>query len=180
MAYFRRNAAKPARKSINAGTVGAHESGLIGEDPSGTPNNLMPFIAQVAIGKREKVSVFGNDYPAPDGTGLCDYIHVEDLAAGHLAILHASRQKAGAISVHLRTGRPYSVLEVIAAFERASGKGIPYQVVARRAGDLAEYYADPSLAKELLGWQAQYDMNRMCQDMWRWQVTNPEGCGRVR
>jgi UDP-glucose 4-epimerase len=159
--------------------VGAHESGLIGEDPSGIPNNLMPFVAQVAVGKREKVSVFGNDYPTPDGTGLRDYIHVEDLAAGHLAALDALRQEAGIITVNLGTGRPYSVLEMIAAFERASGKKIPYRIVARRPGDLAEYYADPSLAKEILGWQARCDIDRMCQDTWRWQVMNPEGYGGI-
>lgn len=155
--------------------VGAHESGLIGEDPSGIPNNLMPFVAQVAVGKREKLLVFGKDYPTPDGTGLRDYIHVEDLAAGHLAALDALQQKAGLFTINLGTGHPYSVLEMIAAFERASGKNIPYQIVARRAGDLAEYYAEPSFAKEILGWQAQYDIDRMCQDTWRWQKNNPDG-----
>lgn len=155
--------------------VGAHESGLIGEDPSGIPNNLMPFIAQVAMGKREKLQVFGNDYPTPDGTGLRDYIHVEDLAAGHLAALEILRQEATIITINLGTGRPYSVLEMIATFERVSGKHIPYQMAARRLGDLAEYYAEPSLALKVLGWTAKYDIDRMCQDTWRWQKNNPEG-----
>ncbi|MGR8941284.1 MAG: UDP-glucose 4-epimerase GalE [Gammaproteobacteria bacterium] len=155
--------------------VGAHESGLIGEDPSGIPNNLMPFIAQVAVGKREKLAVFGNDYPTPDGTGLRDYIHVEDLASGHLAALDVLQQDSLLITINLGTGRPYSVLEMISAFERASGKSIPYQIVSRRAGDLAEYYAEPSLAKEVLGWTAHLDIDRMCQDTWRWQKNNPEG-----
>lgn len=155
--------------------VGAHESGLIGEDPSGIPNNLMPFIAQVAVGKREKLAVFGNDYPTPDGTGLRDYIHVEDLASGHLAALDVLRQGPRLITINLGTGRPCSVLEMTAAFERASGKSIPYQIVSRRAGDLAEYYAEPSLAKEVLGWTAQLDIDRMCLDTWRWQKNNPEG-----
>jgi UDP-glucose 4-epimerase len=157
--------------------VGAHESGLIGEDPSGIPNNLMPFIAQVAIGRREKLMVFGNDYPTPDGTGLRDYIHVEDLAAGHLATLRVLNEQGGIITVNLGTGRPSSVLEMVAAFEKASGKRIPYQVVARRAGDLAECYAEPALAWEVLHWRAQHDIDRMCLDTWRWQTTNPSGLG---
>lgn len=155
--------------------VGAHESGLLGEDPSGIPNNLMPFIAQVAVGKRTKLSVFGDDYPTPDGTGLRDYIHVEDLAAGHLAALTALQQKEDIITVNLGTGRPYSVLEMIAAFEKASGKPVPYQIVTRRPGDLAEYYAEPSLAREILGWESRYDIDRICQDIWRWQKNNPDG-----
>ncbi|MDD4601004.1 MAG: UDP-glucose 4-epimerase GalE [Negativicutes bacterium] len=155
--------------------VGAHESGLIGEDPTGTPNNLMPYIAQVAVGKRNKLSIFGNDYATPDGTGLRDYIHVEDLASGHLMALDKLQKNAALITVNLGTGRPYSVLEMITAFEKASGQQIPYQIVARRAGDLAEYYADPSLAKDILGWMARYDIDRMCQDTWHWQKNNPEG-----
>lgn len=155
--------------------VGAHESGLIGENASGKPNNLMPYLAQVAVGKRDKLLVFGDDYPTPDGTGLRDYIHVDDLVAGHLAAFNALKTEASTITVNLGTGRPYSVLEVIKAFEKASGKHISFEVVARRAGDLAEYYADPNLAKHLFGWQAQYDITRMCQDTWRWQSNNPEG-----
>ena len=155
--------------------VGAHKSGLIGENPAGIPNNLMPFISQVAVGKRQKLSVFGNDYPTPDGTGLRDYIHVEDLAAGHLAALSALGNAASLVAVNLGTGRPYSVLEMINAFEKASGKHVPYELVRRRAGDLAEYYAAPSLAKDILGWEARYDIDRMCEDTWRWQVNNPNG-----
>ena len=154
--------------------VGAHESGLIGEDPRGIPNNLMPFIAQVAVGKREKLQVFGNDYPTPDGTGVRDYIHVDDLAAGHLAALNALQQP-GLVTVNLGTGRGYSVLEMIKAFEAASGKSVPYDIVARRPGDIAACYADPSLAKQLFGWEAQRDINRMCADAWCWQSTNPLG-----
>lgn len=155
--------------------VGAHESGLIGENPAGIPNNLMPFIAQVAVGKKEKVLVFGGDYPTPDGTGLRDYIHVEDLAYGHLAALKTLNQSTSLITVNLGTGRPYSVLEMISAFENVSGKKIIYEIVSRRAGDLAEYYADPTLAHVTLGWKANYDINRMCQDTWRWQKNNPDG-----
>ena len=154
--------------------VGAHVSGQIGEDPSGIPNNLMPFVAQVAVGKREKLAVFGNDYPTPDGTGVRDYIHVDDLAAGHLAALNAL-QNPGLLTVNLGTGRGYSVLEMIEAFEAASGKKVPYDIVARRPGDIAACYADPSLAKELLGWAAQHDIDRMCEDTWRWQSLNPLG-----
>ncbi len=157
--------------------VGAHESGLIGEDPTGTPNNLMPFIAQVAVGKRECLSIFGKDYATTDGTGLRDYIHVGDLAAGHLAALEVLRPAPMLLTVNLGTGRPYSVLEVIAAFEAASGKKIPYRFVTRRAGDVAECFADPSLAKKTLGWQAKYDIERMCRDAWRWQLNNPNGYG---
>lgn len=157
--------------------VGAHVSGMIGEDPSGAPNNLMPFIAQVAAGKRPKLSVFGGDYQTPDGTGRRDYIHVEDLAAGHLAALNRLiyHTQDPLITVNLGTGRPYSVLEMLHAFEAASGKIIPFKVVSRRAGDLAEYYADPTLAKTLLGWEAKLDIERMCQDTWRWQSHNPNG-----
>lgn len=155
--------------------VGAHVSGLIGEDPSGIPNNLVPFIAQVAVGKRSHLSVFGNNYPTPDGTGIRDYIHVDDLARGHLAALHALNQQPGVLTVNLGTGRGYSVLEMIRAFQKASGKPIPYEVVERRPGDIATCYADPTLAKSLLGWQADLDMDRMCADTWRWQSMNPLG-----
>ncbi len=152
--------------------VGAHESGLIGEDPSGIPNNLMPFIAQVAVGKREKLAVFGNDYPTPDGTGVRDYIHVDDLAQGHLAAINAFNQNLGLITVNLGTGQGYSVLQMIQAFEKASGKTIAYDIVARRPGDIAACYADPTRAKTLLGWQAKYGIDRMCADAWRWQSTS--------
>ena len=154
--------------------VGAHESGQIGENPFGKPNNLMPFMTQVAIGAQEKLMVYGNDYPTPDGTGLRDYIHVEDLAAGHLAALKALEQNAS-ITVNLGTGKPYSVFDMIKAFEGASGVKIPYEVVARRVGDLSEYYADPTLAKKVLGWEAQLGIDRMCADSWRWQKNNPKG-----
>ena len=154
--------------------VGAHGSGLIGEDPSGIPNNLMPFVAQVAVGKREKLAVFGCDYPTPDGTGERDYIHVDDLASGHLAALSAL-EKPGLLTVNLGTGRGYSVLEMIKAFEAASGKKVPFDIVARRPGDIAACYADPSLAKSLLGWEAKWDIDRMCADTWRWQSMNPLG-----
>lgn len=155
--------------------VGAHVSGMIGEDPSGIPNNLMPFIAQVAVGKRPKLQVFGGDYPTPDGTGKRDYIHVEDLASGHLAALNYLTRSPELLTVNLGTGRPYSVLEMIRAFEKASGQPIPYEIVDRRPGDLPEYYADPSLAEKLLGWKAEFDIDRMCEDVWRWQSMNPAG-----
>ncbi len=156
--------------------VGAHASGLIGEDPAGPPNNLMPYIAQVAVGKRPRLSVFGGDYPTADGTGLRDYIHVEDLAAGHLAALHTLRDgNSSLITANLGTGRPYSVLELIRAFEKASGKSVPYKIVGRRAGDLAEYFADPSMAMRIMNWEAQLDLDRMCEDTWRWQIRNPNG-----
>lgn len=155
--------------------VGAHVSGMIGEDPSGIPNNLMPFISQVAVGKRQKLQVFGGDYPTPDGTGKRDFIHVEDLAAGHLAALNYLSKSPELLTVNLGTGRPYSVLEMIRAFEKASGQPIPYQIVDRRPGDLPEYYADPTLAEKLLGWKAEFDIDRMCEDVWRWQSMNPAG-----
>ena len=158
--------------------VGAHESGLIGEDPSGIPNNLMPFVAQVAVGKRPKLQVFGNDYPTPDGTGIRDYIHVDDLAAGHLAALNALQQP-GLVTVNLGTGRGYSVLEMIKAFETASNNKVAYDIVARRPGDIAACYADPALAKELLGWEAKLGLERMCKDAWRWQSLNLHGYGLV-
>lgn len=154
--------------------VGAHESGQIGENPFGKPNNLMPFITQVAIAAQDKLMVYGNDYPTPDGTGLRDYIHVEDLAAGHLAALKALAEHS-LITVNLGTGKPYSVLEMIQAFEKASGIKITYEIAGRRPGDLSEYYADPTLAKNLLGWEAKLGIERMCADSWRWQKNNPKG-----
>lgn len=156
--------------------VGAHESGLIGEDPQGTPNNLMPYVAQVAIGRRPYLNVWGGDYPTPDGTGVRDYIHVVDLARGHLAAL-AQLDAPKLLTVNLGTGRGYSVLEVVRAFERASGRPVPYVIQPRRAGDVAACYADPSLAQALLGWKAEHDLDRMCADAWRWQQQNPQGYG---
>jgi UDP-glucose 4-epimerase len=155
--------------------VGAHESGCIGENPFGTPNNLMPFISQVAVGLQSKLMVYGNDYATPDGTGLRDYIHVEDLAAGHLAALNALSKDNSFITVNLGTGRPSSVLQMISAFEQASGVKIPYEIVERRSGDLPQYYADPHLAKIILGWEARLGIDRMCADTWRWQKNNPNG-----
>jgi UDP-glucose 4-epimerase len=149
--------------------VGAHSSGLIGEDPNGIPNNLMPYIAQVAAGRLKELPVFGADYPTPDGTGVRDYIHVVDLARGHLAALNALRQRPGVLTVNLGTGRGYSVLEMVRAFAAASGKLVPYRIVERRPGDIAQCYADPSLARETLGWQAQLGIDAMCADTWRWQ-----------
>ena len=155
--------------------VGAHPSGLIGENPNGIPNNLMPFVAQVAVGKRAQLSVFGNDYPTPDGTGVRDYIHVVDLAQGHLAALAALARSGQSLTVNLGTGQGYSVLDMVRAFEAASGRPVPYQIVARRAGDIATCYADPQLAGELLGWQAGRGISEMCADAWRWQSMNPDG-----
>jgi UDP-glucose 4-epimerase len=149
--------------------VGAHSSGLIGEDPNGIPNNLMPYIAQVAAGRLKELPVFGADYPTPDGTGVRDYIHVVDLARGHLAALNALRQRPGVLTVNLGTGHGYSVLEMVRAFAAASGKPVPYRIVGRRPGDIAQCYADPSLARETLGWQAQLGIDAMCADTWRWQ-----------
>ena len=149
--------------------VGAHESGIIGEDPNGIPNNLMPYITQVAVGKLQQLSVFGDDYPTPDGTGVRDYIHVVDLARGHLAALEALKGKAGVMTVNLGTGQGYSVLNVVRAFEEASGRPVPYRIVARRPGDVAQCYADPSLALEQLGWRAERGLEEMCRDSWRWQ-----------
>jgi UDP-glucose 4-epimerase len=154
--------------------VGAHESGLIGENPQGIPNNLMPYIAQVAIGRRQCVNVFGNDYPTKDGTGVRDYLHVVDLASGHLKAL-AFLDRPQCTAVNLGTGKGYSVLDVIHAFSKACGKEIPYAILPRRAGDIAEFYSDPSFAKELLGWEAKYDLDKMCEDMWRFQCQNPKG-----
>lgn len=157
--------------------VGAHESGLIGEDPNGIPNNLMPFITQVAVGRLPRLRIFGGDYPTPDGTGVRDYIHVVDLAQGHVKALDwlAKTETAGARAINLGTGRGYSVLEVIQAFETASGQSIPYDIVARRPGDAASCYADPTLATSLLQWQAKRDIGEMCRDAWHWQAGNPKG-----
>ncbi|WP_404301847.1 UDP-glucose 4-epimerase GalE [Alicycliphilus denitrificans] len=149
--------------------VGAHESGLIGEDPQGVPNNLMPYVAQVASGRREFLNVWGNDYPTPDGTGQRDYIHVCDLAEGHVAALRYLRQHPGLLTLNLGTGRPVSVLEMVRGFEQASGRPVPYQVGPRRPGDVAACWADPRLAERLLGWRARRDVAAMCQDVWRWQ-----------
>ena len=155
--------------------VGAHISGLIGEDPQGIPNNLMPFVAQVAVGRRQELAVFGNDYPTIDGTGVRDYIHVVDLAKGHLAALDALPSLNGATPINLGTGQGHSVLEVVAAFERASGRPVPYRIAPRRAGDVAACYADPSCAQKILGWSAMHGLDTMCQDVWRWQSANPLG-----
>ncbi len=159
--------------------IGAHESGLIGEDPQGIPNNLMPYVTQVAIGKLEILSVFGNDYPTHDGTGVRDYIHVVDLASGHLAALDYAKQNSDLdfLAVNLGTGKGYSVLDLVHAFSEVSGKEIPYRITARRPGDIATCYADPSKAKELFGWEAEFDLFRMCEDSWRWQSSNPRGYG---
>ena len=149
--------------------VGAHESGLIGEDPQGIPNNLLPVVAQVAVGQRERLSVYGDDYPTVDGTGVRDYIHVSDLAQGHVDALRYLERHPGLLTVNLGTGRPVSVLEMVRAFEQASGRPVPYQVVPRRPGDVAACWADPTLAQQLLGWRAQHGVQRMCEDAWRWQ-----------
>jgi UDP-glucose 4-epimerase len=155
--------------------VGAHISGLIGEDPQGIPNNLMPFVAQVAVGKLEKLSVFGNDYPTPDGTGVRDYIHVVDLARGHVKALQKLATAPGLVTVNLGTGVGYSVLDMVKAFEKASGKAVPYKIVPRRAGDIAACYANPASALAVLGWQAEKTLDDMCQDSWKWQSQNPNG-----
>jgi UDP-glucose 4-epimerase len=155
--------------------VGAHESGLIGEDPQGVPNNLMPYVCQVAVGTRAELQVYGGDYPTHDGTGVRDYIHVMDLAEGHVASLRHLLQGGGSHVVNLGTGQGHSVLEVIRAFEQASGRRIPYRIVARRPGDVAACYADPRRAAELLGWRARRDLLAMCADAWRWQHAHPKG-----
>ncbi len=155
--------------------VGAHESGLIGEDPRGTPNNLMPYVAQVAAGREARLQVFGDDYPTPDGTGVRDYIHVCDLADGHVAALRHLLDRPGSLTLNLGTGQGHSVLEVVRAYARASGRDIPYDVVARRPGDVAACYADPALALRTLGWQARRGLDQMCADSWRWQSMNPNG-----
>ena len=155
--------------------IGAHESGLIGEDPQGTPNNLMPYIMQVAVGQRPRLSVFGDDYDTPDGTGVRDYIHVVDLARGHVAAIDRLAGFEGCVPVNLGTGQGYSVLEMVAAAEAASGRPVPYEVVARRPGDIAVCYADPSTAAARLGWRAERGIATMCADHWRWQEANPRG-----
>ncbi|MBT9516918.1 MAG: UDP-glucose 4-epimerase GalE [Methyloversatilis discipulorum] len=155
--------------------VGAHESGLIGEDPNGLPNNLMPFVSQVAVGKLAELRVFGGDWPTPDGTGVRDYIHVLDLAQGHVRAIDYLAEHTGLLTVNLGTGRGYSVLEVVRAFEQASGRAVPYRIVDRRPGDIAQCYADPAHANRLLGWVAQRDLAQMCADAWNWQRSNPQG-----
>jgi UDP-glucose 4-epimerase len=155
--------------------VGAHDSGLIGEDPKGLPNNLMPYVARVAGGQLERLQIFGNDYDTPDGTGVRDYIHVADLAEGHAAALRHLFQRDRSLTVNLGTGRGYSVLELIRAYEGASGQKVPFEVVARRPGDVAACYADATLAREALGWEATRDLTMMCVDSWRWQRLNPNG-----
>ncbi|HEY6260763.1 MAG TPA: UDP-glucose 4-epimerase GalE [Nitrospiraceae bacterium] len=158
--------------------VGAHASGLIGEAPQGTPNNLLPFVAQVAVGRRAFLNVWGHDYPTSDGTGVRDYIHVVDLALGHLKalkILEQSQERAECLTVNLGTGTGYSVLDIVRAFEQASGRSVPYKIAARRPGDIASCYADPQRAIELLGWRAERGLSAMCTDTWRWQQMNPGG-----
>ena len=160
--------------------IGAHKSGLIGEDPNGIPNNLMPYIAKVAVGKLEKVHVFGNDYPTPDGTGVRDYIHVVDLARGHVCAIRKLETGCGLFICNLGTGKGYSVLDVIHAFSKACGKEIPYVIDPRRPGDIAECYADPTKAKNELGWVAEYGIEEMCADSWNWQKNNPDGYHTVK
>ena len=155
--------------------IGAHESGKIGEEPNGIPNNLMPYITKVAIGQLKELSVFGDDYDTPDGTGVRDYIHVVDLAVGHVRALEKLNQNPGLVTYNLGTGRGYSVLDLVKAFEKASGVKIPYKIVGRRAGDIAMCYADPTKAEKELGWVAKYDVNKMCKDSWNWQSKNPNG-----
>ncbi|GKS68274.1 UDP-galactose 4-epimerase [Nitrosomonas sp. PY1] len=159
--------------------VGAHDSGLIGEDPRGIPNNLMPFVAQVAVGRQESLSVWGSDYPTPDGTGVRDYIHVVDLALGHLKALEAlkiaSEKRNSCLTINLGTGQGYSVLDVVRAYEKASKKNIPYRIAPRRPGDIASCYADPKRAHDVLGWQAKLGLDEMCANSWHWQSNNPTG-----
>lgn len=155
--------------------VGAHESGEIGEDPTGIPNNLMPYVARVAVGRLPRLQVFGDDYPTPDGTGVRDYIHVMDLALGHVRALERMDALPGVTCLNLGTGRGYSVLEAVAAFERASGRPVPYEIVARRPGDVAACWANPARAQAVLGWHAGRDLEQMCRDAWRWQSSNPDG-----
>jgi len=155
--------------------VGAHKSGLIGEDPNDIPNNLMPFISQVAVGKLENLSIFGGDYDTPDGTGVRDYIHVVDLAKGHVKALQVLKDNPQVLTVNLGTGNGYSVLDIVKAFEKASGKKIPYEIIGRRPGDVAICYADTVYAQEKLGWKAEYNLHEMCEDTWRWQDMNPSG-----
>ena len=158
--------------------VGAHKSGLIGEDPNDIPNNLIPYISQVAVGKLENLSVFGGDYDTPDGTGVRDYIHVVDLAKGHVKALQALESKSQVLTVNLGTGNGYSVLDMVKAFEKASSKDIPYQIVDRRPGDIATCYADSTYAAKKLGWKAELELDEMCEDAWRWQSQNPNGYPR--
>ncbi|MBD3377648.1 UDP-glucose 4-epimerase GalE [candidate division KSB1 bacterium] len=155
--------------------IGAHPSGRIGEDPNGIPNNLVPYIAQVAVGKLEKLHIFGNDYPTRDGTGIRDYIHVRDLARGHLKALEKLKGDPGLVTYNLGTGQGYSVLEVVKAFEKACKKTIPYEIADRRSGDVASCYADPGLAQQELDWQCEYGIEDMCRDTWNWQQNNPNG-----
>ncbi len=155
--------------------IGAHKSGLIGEDPKGIPNNLVPYVAQVAIGKLETLGVFGDDYDTPDGTGVRDYIHVVDLAKGHVAAIKKLEEKKGVLIYNLGTGKGYSVLDVVHAFEKACGKEVPYTIKPRRPGDIATCYADPAKAKAELGWEARYGIEEMCADSWKWQSMNPKG-----
>lgn len=155
--------------------VGAHKSGLIGEDPNGIPNNLVPYITQVAAGKLDALQVYGDDYPTPDGTGVRDYIHVVDLAKGHVAALHYMEDHPGLLTINLGTGQGYSVLDMVKAFSEVVGRDIPYVIAPRRPGDIATCYADPSLAEELMGWKAEHELYEMCEDSWRWQSNNPDG-----
>ena len=155
--------------------IGAHPSGRIGENPNGIPNNLMPYITQVAVGKREQLGVFGNDYDTPDGTGVRDYIHVVDLARGHVSALQAIERNCGLAIYNLGTGRGYSVLDIVNAFQRVNNVKVPYQILPRRAGDIATCYSDPTKARTELGWQAQYGIDEMCRDSWTWQKNNPNG-----
>ena len=155
--------------------IGAHQSGMIGENPNGIPNNLMPYITQTAVGKRKELGVFGNDYDTPDGTGVRDYIHVCDLAAGHVAALQAIQRKAGLAIYNLGTGHGYSVLDVVKAFIKVNGVDVPYSIKPRRAGDIATCYCNPAKAKAELGWEAKYGIEEMCRDSWNWQKNNPEG-----
>ena len=155
--------------------IGAHPSGIIGESPNGIPNNLMPYITQVAVGKRPYLGIFGNDYPTPDGTGIRDYIHVVDLASGHVAALKALEKNCGVAIYNLGTGKGYSVLDVVQTFEKVNNIEIPYKILPRRAGDIAEFYSNSSKAKVELGWEARYGLEEMCRDSWNWQKNNPEG-----
>ncbi|TSH91024.1 UDP-glucose 4-epimerase GalE [Verticiella sediminum] len=157
--------------------IGAHPSGLIGEDPRGTPDNIFPYITQVAVGKLPELAVFGDDYPTPDGTGVRDYLHIVDLARGHVHAVEHAERAPGFTVVNLGTGQGTTVLELVRAFERASGRRVPYRIAPRRPGDIAEAWADPGLAHELLGWRAQYTIEQMCADGWRWQSANPDGYG---
>lgn len=158
--------------------IGAHKSGMIGEDPKGIPNNLVPYITQVAVGKREMVNVFGNDYDTPDGTGVRDYIHVVDLAKGHVKAVEKLAEKKGVLTYNLGTGIGYSVLDMVKSFSKVVGRELPYRICPRRPGDIATCYADPSLAKAELGWEAQLGLEEMCEDSWRWQKNNPDGYGK--